>query len=194
MSSPLSIRGLIHLIPHTQNILFKIPELDVLSGEKLLIAGPSGSGKSTLIKLITGEHAASQGEILKEGSIAIVYQDLNLIEALSALENAEVELTEPEQLEYFSKLVTQFGMKEKLNKIVRQLSFGERQVIAVCRALASGASLIVADEPTSHLDHQKADLVMKLLTELTQASLIISHDQRFFPLFKRVVHFEEFRA
>ena len=117
MSSPLSIRGLTHLIPHTQTILFQIPELDVLAGEKLLIAGPSGSGKSSLINLITGEHTASQGKILKEGSIAVIYQDLNLIEALSAFENAEIELQTKEQQEHFTNLVTQFGMKEKLNKI-----------------------------------------------------------------------------
>ena len=155
------------------NITFSIED-----GKFCAIMGPSGSGKTTLLNLIAGIDNASKGRIIIGGTditniskneialfrrdhIGVVYQDFNLIDSLDVKENIILpmhleELSPDEINETAEKVADVLGIRKLLNKQVYEISGGERQRTAICRAVINNPGLLLADEPTGNLDSKAA--------------------------------------
>src|SRR5437773_6297675 len=174
--------------------------LTVQSGEALGIVGPSGSGKTTLLMVIAGLEHVSSGAVTVNGTplagknedglarfrrdtIGIVFQSFHLIPTMTALENVAVPLEfkgAADALGFAGKHLERVCLGHRLTHYPGQLSGGEQQRVAIARALASGAKIILADEPTGNLDLDTGAAIMELLFRLKQEEgatlLLITHD------------------
>jgi ABC-type ATPase involved in cell division/cell division protein FtsX len=180
--------------------------LSVAPGELVEITGPSGAGKTTLLRLVHGQLRPNGGEVWVEGrglhrwwrrglsrvrrDVAFVFQEHHLLPRLTALENLTLALqvTDPQvpfktikqrALETLDSL----GLVHRRNAYPRQLSAGERQRIAVGRALAAKPRVILADEPMASIDDDNARIVMHLLEEAAAggAAVIVASHKHSFP-------------
>lgn len=150
------------------------------------LAGPSGSGKTTLLNLIGALDSPTAGAIrikkrdyaeMSESQLSqfrlrelgFVFQDFNLVPVMSAAENIEFpllfrnELTSYERKRRVDSLIERFGLGNKRQRRPAQLSGGEKQRVALARALTGEPQLVLADEPTSHLDHENGSRAMELM-------------------------------
>jgi len=176
-------------------------DLTVRPGEALGIVGPSGSGKTTLLMVIAGLERASWGEVKVAGqslagkgedelaafrrdNIGIVFQSFHLIPTMTALENVAVPLEfrgAKDAMGVAEDKLKRVGLGHRLTHYPGQLSGGEQQRVAIARALASGAKIIIADEPTGNLDHVTGEQIIRLLFDLrTQdgaSLLLVTHDR-----------------
>ena len=175
--------------------------LQIDKGSIITIKGPSGSGKSTLLSIIGTLDNADSGELLISGisiqentnidklrnkSIGFVFQFHNLISELTLEENVSLpKMIANEQLDKdeLIELFEYFDLKDRMNSFPNDLSGGEKQRVAVMRAVVNNPSIIIADEPTGNLDEnnckQLLDLIVKLNKELDKSFLIATHDSRF---------------
>ena len=198
-----------------------IPKLSVSSGEKLAVIGPSGSGKTTLLNLIAGINKASKGSVnvndievsqlpdaarrdFRINHIGFVFQDFELLEYLNVVDNimhpyritTSLKLTHDVR-DRAEALAEQMGIADKLGRSARDLSQGEKQRAAICRALLPGPNLILADEATGNLDPRNKDHILDLLFESVESHgatlLAVTHDHELLPRFDRVMDFAEFR-
>jgi ABC-type lipoprotein export system ATPase subunit len=189
--------------------------LHVARGETVAIVGPSGSGKTTLLNLIAGVEVPSAGQVIVDGKelsadndaarrayrlthIGMVFQNFELLEYLTVLDNillplrigAALKVTE-EHRQRAVELARYVGIGDKLQRHTQQLSQGERQRVAVSRALLLAPDLVLADEPTGNLDPANKLVVMQLLLEYARdqdATLVtVTHDQTLLDQFMRVV-------
>jgi len=186
-------------IKAVNNIDFSIKE-----NEKVVIYGRSGSGKSTLLNLLSGLDTYSNGEItyknyrydnqqkqltqLRKESMGFVYQFHHLLKEFTSIENvalASMILGENKKrsLEKASNILDKFGLSERLNHFPSQLSGGEKQRVAMARALINKPDLIFLDEPTGNLDKDTSKEVISYLNHLTgefKSSIIVAtHDPEF---------------
>ena len=176
--------------------------LQIDKGSIITIKGPSGSGKSTLLSIIGTLDNADSGELLINGmsvqeninidklrnkSIGFVFQFHNLISELTLEEN--VSLPKMIAKEQWDKdelidLFEYFDLKDRMNSFPNDLSGGEKQRVAVMRAVVNNPSIIVADEPTGNLDKENAlkmmSLFQKLNTEKKLTIIIATHDEDVF--------------
>ncbi|MFO7494731.1 MAG: ABC transporter ATP-binding protein [Desulfobacterales bacterium] len=162
--------------------------LVVRDGEFLVIAGASGSGKSTLLSLLSGIDRPTTGRIrigdtditdLREDDLAplrnrhmgFVFQAFHLVPSLSALENVmfPAELKGDRQADERARaLLRRVGLAERMDSLPHQLSGGEKQRVALCRALINQPQIVFADEPTGNLDSQNSRTILELLQTLQQ--------------------------
>ena len=176
--------------------------LQIDKGSIITIKGPSGSGKSTLLSIIGTLDNADSGELLINGisiqentnidklrneSIGFVFQFHNLISELTLEENVSLpKMIAKEQLdkEELIELFEYFDLKDRMNSFPNDLSGGEKQRVAVMRAVVNNPSIIVADEPTGNLDKENAlkmmSLFQKLNTEKKLTIIIATHDEDVF--------------
>jgi len=176
-------------------------DLAVRPGEALGIVGPSGSGKTTLLMVIAGLEKASKGEVTVAGqslaglsedelaafrrdNVGIVFQSFHLIPTMTALENVAVPLEfrgAKDAMEIAADRLKRVGLGHRLDHYPSQLSGGEQQRVAIARALASGAKIIIADEPTGNLDHVTGEQIIKLLFDVKEQSgtslILVTHDR-----------------
>ena len=159
--------------------------LSVAPGEFLVIAGSSGSGKTTLLSLLSGLDKPSSGRVLLEEkditdtseddlaplrneSIGFVFQSFHLVPSLTALENvmfpAELK-RDPRAGDKAADLLKRVGMLNRSTNYPHQLSGGEMQRVAMCRAVINNPKIIFADEPTGNLDSENGKAVLELLLE-----------------------------
>ena len=185
-------------------------DLDVMPGETVAILGDNGAGKSSLIKMICGAEAPSRGEIRLRGEsvrfssphdalargVATIYQDLALAPRLSIAENVFMgsELTRRSPLPFFRLLdknkmalesrryLEQLAIRiDDMSRPVERLSGGQRQAVAISRALRWNADIIIMDEPTAALGVKETALVLDLVRRLKAGGrtiLLISHAMR----------------
>ena len=198
-----------------------IPEFRLERGEKAAVIGPSGSGKTTLLNLIAGIFAGGQGEIEVDGTrvdllddaarrdfritrIGFVFQDFELLDYLTVLDNIlhPYRITGALKLdgavrERAAELARRMGIGDKLSRHADDLSQGEKQRTAICRALLPDPRLILADEATGNLDPENKTRILDLLfdsAERHDATLLaVTHDHELLPRFDRVVDFRDFR-
>jgi putative ABC transport system ATP-binding protein len=175
--------------------------LDIHRGEVVVLAGPSGSGKTTLLSLIGCMSRPSSGSVRVEGKLVsklperfltevrrqtfgFIFQQLNLISELSALENIVLPLyplfhSFNEMLAISHNLLEEFDLTKMKDRAVAKLSGGEQQRVAIARALVNNPQIIIADEPTAHLDLALSKEVLKMLERLKSAGRTIifaTHD------------------
>jgi putative ABC transport system ATP-binding protein len=192
-------------------------DLELGRGEIVLVMGPSGSGKTTFLSMLGGLLRTTAGEIWIDGTdiaalgerelppfrartFGFIFQDFNLVAALSARENVEVALniageTGKPAREQAGRLLESMGLAQRLAFPVEKLSGGEKQRVAIARAIANDPALILADEPTANLDSHHGAETMRLLRELAKEQgttvVIVSHDQRLREVADRVLWLED---
>ena len=162
--------------------------LQIYSGEILAIRGPSGSGKSTLLHLLGGLDSPTNGTVFFNGkpiqevchlkgfrvkNMGFVFQAFYLWSNLNVLENVmlplmEISLNNKERTRRAKEIVNDVGLTDKIKASVKVLSIGQRQRVAVARALVAGPSVIFADEPTGSLDSRNAENILQLLRSLNR--------------------------
>ena len=176
-------------------------DLQADAGEAVGLVGPSGSGKTTILMVIAGLEAVTEGKVevagqdlrhLDEDALArfrrdhvgIVFQAFHLIPAMTALENVAVPLEfrgVPQARAIASQALDAVGLGHRLSHYPGQLSGGEQQRVAMARALAAGAQIILADEPTGNLDQETGQTIMELLFRLQRERgttlLLVTHDE-----------------
>ncbi len=176
-------------------------ELDY--NEFVTIEGESGSGKSTLLNVIAANDSYEEGELwfngmetshysesdwekYRERNIAMIFQDFNIIENLTVLENVELALLRMEDLKerrrIAKELIGRVGLTKQMNQRGSKLSGGEKQRTVIARALAKDSPIILADEPTGNLDVKASKEVAALLKEVSKDKLVIvvTHNPEFF--------------
>jgi len=159
--------------------------LSVAEGEFLVVEGSSGSGKTTLLSLLSGLDKPSSGRVLLEEmditeapeddlaplrneTIGFVFQSFHLVPSLTALENvmfpAEIR-RDPQAHDKAAELLKRVGLQKRSDNYPHQLSGGEMQRVAMCRAVINNPKIIFADEPTGNLDSENGKAVLDLLLE-----------------------------
>lgn len=186
--------------------------LSIAGGEFVGIAGPSGSGKSTLLNSIGLIDPPDAGEIwfadapvdlgnpreiesYRRSFIGFVFQNFNLLPALSAVENVMVTallngISVSDAEDRAHGLLTRFGLRERVHHFPGELSGGEQQRVAIARALIHEPRLILADEPTGALDSKRGDELVEILAELPsgeRAVVMVSHSERALSRCTRIV-------
>lgn len=195
-------------IPALKDINLKIHR-----GEFIAITGPSGSGKSTLLNLISLTDEPTTGEIILNGtnishlnekeknslrlsSLSIIFQFLNLLDNYTALENISFQLrlqnqTSKQSKEKSAEILDFLGLREKAGAYPNELSGGEQQRIAIGRALAKNSNIILADEPTAHLDSKNSQNVISLLKDINQwfqkTIILVTHELNYAEQAQRIV-------
>lgn len=160
--------------------------LTISAGEFVVITGDSGSGKTTLLTLLSGLDRPTSGRVILAGQditdlsedhlarlrneqIGFVFQAFHLVPSLNAVENImfPAELKKDRQAaDKAARLLTRVGLWERRHHFPEQLSGGEKQRVAICRALINNPGILFADEPTGNLDSKNSEAIVDLLTEL----------------------------
>jgi putative ABC transport system ATP-binding protein len=202
--------------------LLNIPTLHVAADEKVAVIGPSGSGKTTLLNLVAGILIPLQGWVdcagvhvsalgdrerrdFRISTIGFVFQDFELLDYLDVRDNIlypyritrALRLT-TEVRERAAGLAEQMGIGDKLRRRIDHLSQGEKQRVAICRALLPSPRLVLADEATGNLDPRNKAHILELLFRSVEAHdatlLAVTHDHELLTHFDRVVDFNDFRS
>ncbi len=165
------------------------------TGKFYTIIGHSGSGKTTLINILGLIDKLDKGKLiiekkdvsnlsnndiqqLRKDNIGFIFQDYCLNEYMTALENVMVPLllnnkSKKENIAYAKKLLTDFGLENRLNHFPKKLSGGEQQRVSIARALANNPKYLLCDEPTGALDKKNERIVVEYLKELTNKNICV---------------------
>jgi putative ABC transport system ATP-binding protein len=199
-----------------------IPSFALRDGERLAVIGPSGSGKTTLLNLVSGIITPQRGQVRAAGTdlgtlsdarrrafrirnVGFVFQDFELLDYLDVLDNIlhPYRITGALRLDRTvraraRRLADDLGVGDKLARHPSHLSQGERQRVAICRALLPEPGLLLADEATGNLDPDNKGRILDLLFDSVDARgaalLAVTHDHELLPRFNRVVDFGDFQA
>ena len=187
-------------------------DLDVPSGQLVLLRGASGCGKTTVLSVLAGILTPAAGMVrfgdvavtslkghamteYRRHTVGVVFQAFNLVASLSASENVQTPLRAAgvrggEARRRAEELLEHVGLADRMAHRPGDLSGGQQQRVAIARALAHDPPLILADEPTAHLDYIQVEGVLRLLRSLAGPGRIVvvaTHDERLSPLADRVV-------
>ena len=194
-------------------------DLDVPKGDFVCLSGPSGSGKTTLLNLIGGLDAPTSGEITVAGQrvdlmsraelasmrlkhLGFVFQAYNLIPVLTAQENVEfvMQLQGIDRKERRAKaqaILKEVGLEGLENRRPAKLSGGQQQRVAVARAIVSGPSLVLADEPTANLDSYNGEMLLELMRKMNEEHgvtfILATHEQLVMDHARRLIHLHDGR-
>jgi putative ABC transport system ATP-binding protein len=202
MTMVIEARGLVRHYPSDGPPIRAVDGVDLVveAGETVSVMGPSGCGKSTLLHLLGGLERPDAGElhlagvrvdglsetrwaVFRRRHVGFVFQAFHLVDELTAVENVEL----PALLAGGSRrgvrgrameLLERLGVVDRAGHLPDHLSGGERQRVAVARALINEPMVVLADEPTGNLDSRATGDLLRLLGEVRQALLIVTHDAR----------------
>lgn len=175
--------------------------LNISRGEFVSVVGPSGSGKSTFMNIIGCLDTADEGEYILDGEnikniesdglsdirnkkIGFIFQNFNLLNKLSAIENIELPLIykgidTKKRREIALKCLENVGLESRKNHKPNQLSGGQQQRVAIARAIATNPEILLADEPTGALDSKTSKEILNILEKLNEDGktiIMITHD------------------
>lgn len=191
--------------------------LSVARGEFVVISGKSGSGKTTLLSLLSGLERPTEGRVVIDGrditdlgedalgsirnrNTGFVFQSFHLIPSLNALENIMFPADlkgDPDGREKGEALLRRVGLWERRSHFPEQLSGGEKQRVAICRALINEPDIIFADEPTGNLDSENSKIVIDLLTDLhkerTTSLVMATHSKEIASMADRILYLHDGR-
>jgi putative ABC transport system ATP-binding protein len=198
---------------HCEVRVLKGIDIKIAKGEFVAIMGPSGSGKTTLLDVLGGLLKPTSGEVIIEGvklsdltdneiarirgkKIGFIFQQYNLIPSLTASENIELSLringrNKEDSKKRATELLKMVGLSERVSHKPSQLSGGEQQRVAICRALANNPSIILGDEPTGNLDAKTGFMILNLLKRLNKEQgytiIVVTHDHRIGKYTERII-------
>jgi len=190
------------VLRYGEEVVLSFPDLELAPGEQVAVVGPSGSGKTSLLHLLAGLRRPDRGEVVVGGrdlaalgeaerdayrrrSVGYLFQDFHLMEGYTALENVLLGLgvagvRGKEAVERAASLLRELGLEHRLAHPPRRLSTGERQRVALARAVAHRPGLLLADEPTAHLDRARAQAALEFLlgtaARLGATLVVATHD------------------
>ncbi len=202
------------------DFVLRVPQLAIERGSTVAMVGPSGCGKTTLLNLVAGITSPGGGVITTNDvevtaltdqarrdfrirNIGLVFQEFELLEYLNVLDNILLPYRINSALELASdvrdraqRLAQDVGIADKLDRHPDKLSQGEKQRVAVCRALLTEPVLLLADEPTGNLDPGNKGRVLDILFDYAERSgatlVTVTHDLDLVDRFSRVVDFRQF--
>jgi putative ABC transport system ATP-binding protein len=221
VEAPIRVAGLSHSYGKgslRKQILFDITT-EIPRGEIVIVTGPSGSGKTTMLTLVGALRAAQQGSVRVLGEelcgakprtlekvrrqIGFIFQQHNLLNALSAVQNVELGLrvkggqSYAKRLTRAAEMLEAVGLTDRMFHKPGQLSGGQRQRVAIARALVSEPAMLLADEPTASLDkasgREVVDRIKALAKQRGTTILLVTHDNRILDIADRIVHLEDGR-
>ncbi|MHB8465665.1 MAG: ATP-binding cassette domain-containing protein [Acidimicrobiales bacterium] len=186
--------------------------VEVGSGKLAVLLGPSGCGKTSLLSALAGILSPSSGEIrvgdvevtelrgkalnaYRRRTVGVMFQAFNLIPSLTALENVQLPLRAAhvrarEAKDRAAALLERFDLGDRMSHRPSELSGGQQQRVAIARAVVHDPPLLLADEPTAHLDYIQVESVLRLLREVAEPGRVVvvaTHDERLLPLADEVV-------
>jgi putative ABC transport system ATP-binding protein len=194
-------------------------DLEIASGEIVILTGPSGSGKTTLLTLMGGLRSVQEGslKILGEelqgaskkkmtqlrNQMGFIFQHHNLLKCLTAYGNVRMslklhpEIPRQEHRRRAVALLDSVGLSDHIDYYPAKLSGGQKQRVAIARALVAQPRLLLADEPTASLDSKSGrdvvDVIQRLAREENCAVLLVTHDSRILDIADRLLHMEDGR-
>ncbi|HSG90333.1 MAG TPA: ATP-binding cassette domain-containing protein [Pseudomonadales bacterium] len=201
-----------------KQILFDI-EAEIPEGQIIITTGPSGSGKTTLLTLVGALRSTQEGSVKVLGQelngasgrvlesvrrrVGFIFQQHNLLAAISSLENVELGLRVSRRYKGAAlrkramDMLDAVGLAERMHHLPEQLSGGQRQRVAIARALAAEPAMVLADEPTASLDkasgREVVDRMQTLAREQGTTILMVTHDNRILDVADRIIHLEDGR-
>lgn len=199
-------------------VLFDV-DLDIYTGEIVIMTGPSGSGKTTLLTLIGGLrsvqsgsvkilgqelYSASKNQLVKVRShIGFIFQSHNLLSCLTVEQNVRMSLRLHQNITFEQRsimttdILEAVGLGDRVNFYPDNLSGGQQQRVAIARALVSQPQLVLADEPTAALDSKSGRNVVEIMQKLAKEQgctiLLVTHDNRILDIADRIVQMEDGR-
>mgnify|MGYP003290206171 CR=1 FL=1 len=187
-------------------LVIKYKDYKFEDNKKYILLGASGCGKSTLLNMISGIISPTNGQIFIDDkeitaisqhekdkfrikNIGYIFQDFKLIEEMSVMDNIEVLRIEGIDTSNAINLLKTLSMYDKRNKKIKELSGGEKQRVAIVRALVKKPNIILADEPTGNLNFSIGETVIKELAEVSEGKtlIVVSHDERLTKYFDVVI-------
>ncbi|GGJ32242.1 ABC transporter ATP-binding protein [Deinococcus roseus] len=204
----IEVRNLIHTYPSCSDpVTLQYPSFTVHRGDQRVLMGSSGSGKTTLLHYLSGLLVAAPGQVKISGTdlaglneaqrdgfrarhLGYIFQDFHLMQGYTALENVMLALglagvSPRERKQRATEALSRVDLGHRLHHLPVQLSTGERQRVAIARAIVNRPEVLLADEPTAHLDearsHQVMDLLKSTAQDLNAALIVVTHD----PLVKK---------
>ena len=195
---------------YDNQVFFEFPDINLISGENLLIIGSSGIGKTTLLHLLAGLLKWESGSVelfgneisllsshqldrFRKNNIGIVFQRPHFVNSLTVKENLQLAqyIAKKKDNNRIESILKNLNISDKANKKTNQLSQGEKQRASIALAIVNSPKLILADEPTSSLDDNNCTNVINLLqkqaTEFGAQLVVITHDSRVKKYFKKSV-------
>ncbi|MCX6818054.1 MAG: ABC transporter ATP-binding protein [Candidatus Aenigmarchaeota archaeon] len=206
----------IYCMKGTETQALRDISLKIENGEYVAIVGQSGSGKSTLMHVIGCLDTPTRGSVVVDGKeisqledddlakirrekIGFVFQAFNLIDSLTAAENVAMPMRfngygKAESIKRAKELLKRVGLEKRVDHKPNQLSGGEQQRVAICRALANDPEIILADEPTGNLDSRSGSEIIALMEELHKSGktiIMVTHDQNLAKRAKRQIKLKD---
>lgn len=176
-------------VPYKELKVIENIDLEIKDKDMLIIFGKSGVGKSTLLSLIGGMDTPTSGKVIVDGvdlsslepdeiakfrkeKIGYIFQSFNLLGNLKAIDNITLpvilEADKNKKIDRIMELAQEIGIKERLGHRPGELSLGEQQRVAILRAMINSPRIILADEPTAHLDNENSSKIIEIFKKLNR--------------------------